>query len=66
MRQELDQIQGIQMDESIHWIKEVLIELFEGQLRWEADIEKVIEESGINVKISNDRRFHLSDCCLHN
>ena len=54
LRQELDLVQAVCVDESLEWAKELSLEYLQASLEWEGQIEAALEECGVNTKLSED------------
>ena len=42
------------IDESVAWVRDIVAQLLLITVKWESEIEKALEDSGVNVKLSDD------------
>ncbi|KAK3583389.1 hypothetical protein CHS0354_040353 [Potamilus streckersoni] len=54
LKEEISLLQPAVTDESVAWVKDIIIKLLEGEMAWELDLEAAIEKCGVNVKLTND------------
>ncbi|XP_041377667.1 forkhead-associated domain-containing protein 1-like isoform X2 [Gigantopelta aegis] len=54
LNQETSFLQSVMADESLLWIRDMVIDLVKGENQWEEMIEGALEKCGVNVKLSND------------
>ncbi|CAL1541605.1 unnamed protein product [Lymnaea stagnalis] len=54
LRQELSIIQSVGTEESLIWIRDLLLETLTSELEWELKIEQALEKCGVNLKITTD------------
>ena len=57
VKQEIDMIGCLTLDDSITPLKDDLIKIFQLQHKWQCDLEKALEDCGINVKVSDDGKY---------
>ena len=44
-------------DESLLWIRDLVVDLIKGENQWEELIEAALEKCGAKVKLSNDGQY---------
>lgn len=54
LKQELSIIQSVGTEDTLTWIRELLLETLTSELEWELRIEQALEKCGVNLKISTD------------
>lgn len=54
MKDEINLIQSVTVNDTVSWIKDVAVGILQGELSWETDIESALEQCGVNVKLTND------------
>ena len=60
VRQELDLIRTVSIDEDLVWLRESILDLLQGEADWENEIEIALEQCGVNVKLSEKGKIHSS------
>lgn len=56
LKDEISLLQSVSASENVAWIKDLTIDILQGELEWETETENAIEKCGINVKLTNDRK----------
>ena len=64
MRQELDLIRTVSIDEDLVWLRESILDLLQGEADWENEIEIALEQCGINVRLSDKGKINCSSVCV--
>ena len=64
MRQELDLIRTVSIDEDLVWLRESILDLLQGEADWENEIEIALEQCGVNVRLSEKGKIHCSSVCV--
>jgi hypothetical protein len=54
LKQEVDLITMVSVDEPMSWMKEAVIAFLNVLVKWQSQIEKALEDCGINIKISEE------------
>ncbi len=52
LKQEVDLLQSLVLDESVSWMRDGVLKMFQEEMEWTAVIESALSECGINVFIS--------------
>ena len=60
VKQEIDLVSTVALAEGVTWMRDISVDLLKSVLTWGSDIEKALEECGINVKISEQSKL-----CVH-
>ena len=53
LKQEVDLIRIISIDEDLVWLKDSILDLLQGEADWENEIEGALEQCGVNVRLSD-------------
>ena len=62
LRQEIDLVHTVTLDESVAWMRDLILTLLQVIVTWEGHIESSLEECGVNIKISEDGMY-VTDYC---
>ena len=56
-------MQAVSLDESVAWMRDLVLALLQVMMTWQGHIEGSLEECGINVKISEDGQLVCLRAC---
>lgn len=54
LKHEMDLLQSVTGEESIVWMRDLLLQLLTNVSTWEKEIETSLQTCGININLSND------------
>lgn len=54
LKEEIGLLQSVVVGDSLVWIKDLFLEILQGELSWQTDIDNALEKCGVNVKLTTD------------